>query len=481
MKSTKRVIAVVLAALMLACMIPFAVSAATPDKTTAVTLNCAQPGYTFKVYQLATLDYDADDNTKGTYTIGAVSNNIKDDIQKMGDTGIDSAKLLADCDAAYTAGTGFGTEVSTAQFVSSDTVTSKNVSLDAGVYYVVCTAHPSTVTSITNSVFATPYYHEETWKKVESINLGSKVESDEPTVDKTVKGADDTTWKESISESLGKTFQFKILTKVAGSATQPVTAYRVADKQSAGIDFVSVASVKTLKADKATVVNGNVAYTKEDTGLKDGATFAVKLNDVSVLYANDVKYVEVIYNAKLNNSAVVAGAGNNNEARLEWKAQGAADYDSIPWDDAKVYTYNVTIEKVDAANTATKLSGAEFAIYDNDKCTGNAIANATTGADGTAKFKSGNDEYKFKEGTYYFKETKAPAGYNLSSEIHSVTINANTSDTTANFSVVQIKNSKSVLPETGGEGTMVFTIVGISLILAAGVLFVIIMKKRASK
>ena len=75
----------------------------------------------------------------------------------------------------------------------------------------------------------------------------------------------------------------------------------------------------------------------------------------------------------------------------------------------------------------------------------------------------------------------APAGYNLSTEIYSVAINANTSDTTANFTVCQIKNSKNVLPETGGAGTLVFTIVGISLILAAGVLFVIVMKKRSSK
>lgn len=480
MNTTKRVIAVVLAALMLACMIPFAVSAATPDKTGTVRLNCAQPGYTFKVYQLATLDYDAADNTKGTYTIGAVSDSIKSDIEKMGDTGIDSAKLLADCDTAYAAGTGFGTEVTAAKFVSSDTATSKDVTLDAGVYYVACTDHPTTVTKITNSVFATPYYNDNTWKTVPSINLGSKVDSDQPSVDKTVKGNADTSWQEYISESLGKTFQFKIVTKVVGSASQPVTAYRIADKQSAGIDFVSVASVKTLTEDE-TVVNGNVAYTKKDTGLKDDATFAIELNDVSVLYDNDVKYVEVIYNAKLNNSAVVAGAGNNNEARLEWKAQGAADYDSIPWNDAKVYTYNVTIEKVDASDAAIKLANAEFAIFDNANCTGEALATAKTGANGTAKFMKGNDEYKFKEGTYYFKETKAPEGYNLSSEIHSVTINNSTSDTTANFKAVQIKNSKSVLPQTGGEGTMVFTIVGISLILAAGVLFVVVMKKRASK
>ena len=37
------------------------------------------------------------------------------------------------------------------------------------------------------------------------------------------------------------------------------------------------------------------------------------------------------------------------------------------------------------------------------------------------------------------------------------------------------------MPETGGQGTWMFTLIGAGLILCAGVLFVIIMKKKAAK
>ena len=48
MKTTKRVLAIVLAALMLACMIPFAVSAATtPAANVTIKLACTTQGYTF--------------------------------------------------------------------------------------------------------------------------------------------------------------------------------------------------------------------------------------------------------------------------------------------------------------------------------------------------------------------------------------------------------------------------------------------------
>ena len=45
---------------------------------------------------------------------------------------------------------------------------------------------------------------------------------------------------------------------------------------------------------------------------------------------------------------------------------------------------------------------------------------------------------------------------------------------------VKIGDTPVVMPASGGQGTMIFTIVGISLIACAGVLF-IVLKKRSSK
>ena len=64
----------------------------------------------------------------------------------------------------------------------------------------------------------------------------------------------------------------------------------------------------------------------------------------------------------------------------------------------------LTFKKVDSLD-GEALPGAEFALYDNEGCTGDPVATATTGSDGTATIG------RLVPGTYYLKETKAPEGY----------------------------------------------------------------------
>ncbi len=44
---------------------------------------------------------------------------------------------------------------------------------------------------------------------------------------------------------------------------------------------------------------------------------------------------------------------------------------------------------------------------------------------------------------------------------------------------IEVEDTKSVLPITGGTGTMMFMIIGGSLILLAGALLVVVLKKRS--
>ena len=44
---------------------------------------------------------------------------------------------------------------------------------------------------------------------------------------------------------------------------------------------------------------------------------------------------------------------------------------------------------------------------------------------------------------------------------------------------IKVEDTKSVLPITGGTGTMIFMIIGGSMILLAGALLVVVMKKRS--
>ena len=82
--------------------------------------------------------------------------------------------------------------------------------------------------------------------------------------------------------------------------------------------------------------------------------------------------------------------------------------------------------------------------------------------------------------TYYIVETKAPVGYNLYGEIIEITFD-NSADETNGYLMegeVQIVNTdKFILPETGGNGTMWFTVAGITLIGCA-VLMVLSSKKK---
>ncbi|HEM5102472.1 TPA: SpaH/EbpB family LPXTG-anchored major pilin [Streptococcus suis] len=85
-----------------------------------------------------------------------------------------------------------------------------------------------------------------------------------------------------------------------------------------------------------------------------------------------------------------------------------------------------------------------------------------------------------KAGTYYLKETKAPEGYALPSDKIQFTVNRGSWGSgeevnTTNFQ--QVKNKKIIIPQTGGIGTLVFTVVGLSTMVFA----FIAMKKRQAE
>ena len=102
----------------------------------------------------------------------------------------------------------------------------------------------------------------------------------------------------------------------------------------------------------------------------------------------------------------------------------------------------------------------------------------TTPADGKAVI------YGLEDGTYYLVEIKAPAGYNLLSYPVAVTLNEQSHqvDDPATEEVepdmtVKVANSNTfVLPETGGIGTVIFTVSGGLMTLAGGA--ILTLKKR---
>ena len=144
------------------------------------------------------------------------------------------------------------------------------------------------------------------------------------------------------------------------------------------------------------------------------------------------------------------------------------------------------------SQSGAALAGAKFAIYDS---TGNTlIGNGTSNAQGLVTFtKTNGDAVKLAPGSYIVRETEAPTGYNRYAEDITVTINPTYTSTFTNGSYVSntatdgiytadVKNSKTVLPATGGIGdAWMYIAAGLVLVAAAGAFVISRRKARASK
>ena len=471
MKTTKRVIAVALAVLMLALAIPFAVSAET---SYTLTVQCDKPDYTYSIYKIA--DFN---ETTGHFENGktdAITAAIKQSTESTADVLAAATAATAADDAAL------GAAVGTVTF-TADT-TSMDFSLPAGMYFVKCTGRSILNKTVTKeSVVPMP-------NKTESytVNVTDKVvEGDEPTVTKKIQKADGSLVDE-ISASQDDTITYVLTADITGTTENKLQSYIIGDDMDDCLDAaqVNITSVKLVNGTNKTPLT----YTKTGsmTSIKDkdltydfGISIDAAELDKDAFYTEGGK-VEVIFTTKLDTAKLDAnpnmiGSAIPNTDGLKY-TNNSGNESEVKGNTVNVYTYKVSVNKVDADAQTTMLRGAKIGIFKTQACTDNdKIEEAITNTDGVAAF-----NYKFAEGTYYVKEIAAPEGYNLNTSVFEVKIEKGS---TALHNGIQntttITDTKSKLPETGGAGTLAFTIVGGSLIVAAGILLAIVLKKRASK
>lgn len=160
----------------------------------------------------------------------------------------------------------------------------------------------------------------------------------------------------------------------------------------------------------------------------------------------------------------------------------------------KTTTAKIKVLKVDMVNTSIHLDGVKFELYADEACTKQITKNASgTDLGGTETIDGvehkavlttdANGEISLGalvKGTYYLREIKPKAGYIMLSE--NIVINIlddkvkyGTSMTEAESAegiyTVVVRNSAGVaLPNTGGPGTRLFTILGSILVFGAGAL-----------
>ena len=296
--------------------------------------------------------------------------------------------------------------------------------------------------------------------------------------------------------------------------------YTFVDELSKGFTFnadsveVYVGTTK-VDAGKYAVSQENITDAgKYQDGTRIRVAFA-NLKDVPGVDANSK--ITVRYTAKLNEKSE-AGKPQPNKVHVEYSKKASDDQGEptgeTPDKEVFVFTYKVDSEKVDADKPETKLQGAEFRLLNADKSKAAIISNGKI--TGWAADVAGGTTFEVPAGgkfsvegldadvQYYLEETKAPAGYNLPSgnakytsiklaatikteEGKDPAVNvlkldqvADTTPADGTFSTLQIKNSKgSTLPETGGIGTTIFTIVGVTAMVAAAGGFVLRNRKKA--
>ena len=228
--------------------------------------------------------------------------------------------------------------------------------------------------------------------------------------------------------------------------------------------------------------------------------------------------ITLTYTATVNENAVTGIDPNTNQAKVEYSNKpgedGTGESEEV---EAKVYTFEFGIFKYSLKNDAdgevdtnrNPLANAQFKLYADTEhhteiklvavagavkvnrqakdATETAVEYIETDAKGKATIKG------LKEGTYYLAETKAPAGFNklvgdIKVEIGSLvydttdttklnsyevtyTMPGTTSGTTVKVEtsgskaeIPVLNKAGSVLPSTGGMGTVVFTIAGAAII-----------------
>lgn len=211
------------------------------------------------------------------------------------------------------------------------------------------------------------------------------------------------------------------------------------------------------------------------------------------------KEFTVIYYAKVNKDAVV---DTHNKAELEYGNNPDNTTTTTP-SEAKTPTYPLDIEKTDTANN--KLAGATFRLYKTQE-TANAAGDdaikvegdagsytvAANQAEGTMDMVTVATEvgtgYNLRlnglaAGNYWLVETAAPAGYNKLTAPIKVVITQDgenklewtveSDDQLVDDKIIDIENvSGTLLPETGGMGTVLFTVVAMVMILGVAISFI---------
>lgn len=296
-----------------------------------------------------------------------------------------------------------------------------------------------------------------------------------PDVDKEVKENTGVYGKEN-DATIGDTVEFKS-TITTGAGFKDYVLY---DKMSNGLTL-NANSIKAYVIVNSDEVAIDEQYYTVNTDV-EGYTFTITFDNEFIAKQPINTKIVVKYTATLNENATIEGTGNINETNLKY------GNDTTETKTTTTYTYKFNLKKTDADEN--EIDGAEFKLYakDNNKEILVVLENETDsiyrvaveGETGVT-IKVGHATIKgLDAGTYYLEEVVSPEGYNKLTSKVKVEVKGKNNDNSFHINDISVVNyTGSLLPETGGIGTMLFITFGLILILGFGLLLVT--KLRAYK
>lgn len=492
MKKLKKMVAVLLTVVMAMAM-GVTVFAADAKATLKVTVgkNNTLENQTVKIYKLFDLTESAD-SQHYSYTVNSEYNEILKEILTQNQdnaTSEDYYKALSQMEATeiQSFAESFSKKAISKKATAEQTKIEKDTkeitfdNLDYGYYLVYQTGTKKIQSSLV---------------MVDKPNVEVELKGEAPSIE---KKADKTT------VNIGDTVTYTITGTIPDTTGYDGYQYIIHDELTSGLTF---------KTSGVTIQIGN-----GDSQEVDNANFAEQMLtlDLSKWVRDNQEHVgetfTVTYQATVNEKAVVT---EENKATLEYGHDANSTTTTTP-KEAKTPTFPLQIKKVESGKT-TMLAGATFRLYKNKvdadsdtvdkaiKVTGDngkyivapegteraftdivSIDDTITGIDAECNLYLNG----LAAGEYYLVETEAPAGYNKISGAIKVTITAGTADNTWTLTtdgnnnnvannVLTVENSTgTILPSTGGTGTIIFSIVAGVLILGVAASFIKDRKKEA--
>ena len=508
MKRMKRIMALMLAAIMMMAMsvTAFAAGGATGTHTLTVNVKSTEPaqdlkGQTINLYKLFDVtESKSGETTNYAYTVNNTYKAALASVLKIGETSKDEdfVKAVADQEATiqqfandFTAKAltdNLGATKTSGKIAESKT-SYEFTGLDAGYYLVYVTGGKEIQSSLVTV--------DET---TNTVNLKTEAPSIEKTADKT-------------TVNIGDVVKYTVKGSIPDTTGYAQCVYKIHDELSTGLDFVNDAKGTACEGNSVKVT---VAFTEATDASTAPTTATIDTDNskkmsldlsawVNANQTNKGKEFTVTYYAKVNANAVVT---EKNKAQLEYGNKPGETTTTTP-SEAKTPTYPLDILKT-KKDSNVKLAGAKFSLYTSEadakngtnpiKVTGNNGNYVVDSNSTTTEFESvENIEEKgynlrvngLAEGTYYLVETKAPDGYNKLTAPVVIKITKSTDTDVNNWTIskdgtvetdkiIDIANSTgSLLPSTGGRGAIAFAVIAAILVFGVAVSFIRDKRKEA--